>query len=388
MAISNPLYHERLNRFNAVLNDDNPKEVPVLSIADGWVATNAGFTFEEAYVKNILNLKEAYKFYTDRVYMDAQWSSGLGHPFELILLFGEGRFIFDDEGFRKSGGEKPLMEANEYADFMKNPSDFTTNVLLPRKYPVLQNGSVEELSELFYKGILECADFLKKSAEIDAYMEETLGLPVIMKGITLLPTDYIVNFLRYFVATLLDIRRQPKDVLAACEVINQTIPASIQAMWPNPDDSGIVFIPLHLPTYLKPKDFEKFYFPWMKSVTEELNKLDYRVLYYCERDWTAYMDILQDLPEGKNAYMFEKGDLKYICEKIKNRGTFVGGMPAEVLKHGTKQEAIDAAKKCLDDYAPGGKYIFTTNVSLISKKDAKIENLAAANEYIHINGKF
>ena len=63
-------------------------------------------------------------------------------------------------------------------------------------------------------------------------------------------------------------------------------------------------------------------------------------------------------------------------------------MPAEVLKHGTKQEAIDAAKKCLDDYAPGGKYIFTTNVSLISKKDAKIENLAAANEYIHINGKF
>ncbi len=388
MVINNPLYQEKLGRFNAMLNQEDPKVVPVLSIADVWVATNAGFTYREAYVDDPLKLKDAYKFYTENVYMDAHWSHGLIHPFGMLSIFGEGLFVFDDHGYQIVGGGSAVMEKDEYPEFMKNPSSFIADTLLPRKYKILKEASAGDLAELFYKAILEFAEFDKLGAEIETYLEETLGLPMLLKGMTMHPLDYILDFLRDFVGTMTDLRRQPENVIAACEVLGDMMLAMPKAMWSNPDNSGIVFMPLHIPTYLKPKDFEKFYFPWFKKIISTLNQLDYRLLVYCERDWTAYMDILQDLPEGKNAYMFENGDLKYICNKIKRKGMFVGGMPAATLKRGTKQESIDAAKKCLDDYAPGGKYIFTTDVALISKEDAKLENLAAAHEYIHVHGKY
>ena len=61
---------------------------------------------------------------------------------------------------------------------------------------------------------------------------------------------------------------------------------------------------------------------------------------------------------------------------------------SELLKYGTKEECIDEAKRCLEDFAPGGGYIFTTDKFLLCGDDAKIENLAAVNEYVHVHGKY
>jgi hypothetical protein len=150
----------------------------------------------------------------------------------------------------------------------------------------------------------------------------------------------------------------------------------------------VVFIPLHLPTYLRPADFEKLYFPFMKRMATDLIQSGYRVMFYMENNWLPYLDILQDMPEGPIFGMFEYGDLKLIKEKVGSRFCVGGGMPVSLLKMGTKEQCIDAAKKCLDELAPGGNYVFGLDKNLLSKDDAKIENLAAVCEYVHVHGKY
>ena len=126
----------------------------------------------------------------------------------------------------------------------------------------------------------------------------------------------------------------------------------------------------------------------MKRMTQDLFDAGYRVMYYMENDWAPYLEYLQDMPKGPVLGMFEHGDIRHIKNKVGNRFCIGGGMPVNLLKHGTITECIDAAKKCLDELAPGGGYVFGLDMNLLSKEDAKIENLSAVCEYVHIHGKY
>jgi hypothetical protein len=198
----------------------------------------------------------------------------------------------------------------------------------------------------------------------------------------------MLDFLRDFVGVSKDIRKRPDDFYAACDALYPIMFGMARSTYPQPSEDGVVFIPLHLPTYLRPADFEKLYFPFMKRMATDLIQSGYRVMFYMENNWLPYLDILQDMPEGPIFGMFEYGDLKLIKEKVGSRFCVGGGMPVSLLKMGTKEQCIDAAKKCLDELAPGGNYVFGLDKNLLSKDDAKIENLAAVCEYVHVHGKY
>ena len=52
MAIKNPLYHERLKRFNTALNKGTPDIVPVFPIIEQWAQLVTGTSIKDSYTKD------------------------------------------------------------------------------------------------------------------------------------------------------------------------------------------------------------------------------------------------------------------------------------------------------------------------------------------------
>jgi hypothetical protein len=60
--------------------------------------------------------------------------------------------------------------------------------------------------------------------------------------------------------------------------------------------------------------------------------------------------------------------------------TLATGPKAELLQLGTQQQIKDFVKKCFDELAPGGGFIFGLGNGLITAKDAPIQSIVTAYE--------
>ncbi|MFZ7132421.1 MAG: uroporphyrinogen decarboxylase family protein [Eubacteriales bacterium] len=387
MVIKNMLYHERLERYNTAVAKGTPDRVPVFPIIEQWAQQVTGISIRDSYLKNPMLEVEAFKKIYERVYVDVSYGTGNLIPLKMMSNFGEGIYQVTEAGVQIKGSHGATMNDFEYSELIENPKAYIMEKVLPRKYPILKQNQ-DIVAKTWKKSMFDFLAWTNYEKKAFKVIEEKLGVPVVTKGATFLPPDILLDFLRDFVGTTGDIRRRPQEFIDACDALFPMMFGLAQASNPKPDKSTMVFIPLHLPTYLKPKDFEKFYFPSMKKMTTELLNSGRRVMYYMENDWLPYLDLLQDLPDGDIFGMFEGGNLKTIKDKIGNKFCIGGGMPVNILKHGTVSECVDVAKKCLDELAPGGGYIFGLDMNLLNKDDAKIENLAAVCEYVHVNGKY
>ena len=102
-----------------------------------------------------------------------------------------------------------------------------------------------------------------------------------------------------------------------------------------------------------------------------------------------YLDYLNELPEN-TIMRFEFGDAKLVKEKVGKKHIVSGLYPITLLQTGTVEQCVDKAKELLDILAPGGKYCFTYDKSVIATdKTGRIaENLKAVTEYVYENGKY
>ena len=140
--------------------------------------------------------------------------------------------------------------------------------------------------------------------------------------------------------------------------------------------------------YIRPQAFADYYFPAMKEMVRILNEKGYSMAFALENDWSHHIDYLLDLPDARMIGIFEKGDLSEYKKLLNGKLTIMGGYQVDVFRYGTMDECIDEAKRCLDEYAPGGNYIFGSSINLERAEDCSMEKLAAVCDYIHTNGKY
>ncbi len=379
-------FAERQARFKTAFHKGTPDRVPVFPMIEQWAHFATGTSIVDSYTKDPAILVDCFRKLYEDVYVDVTYGTGNLKPVKLLDTVGNSLYKINETGVMIEGGKGATMEADEYAQLIANPSEFIMNVILPRKYPKLREK--ESAIETWHQGLKDVLDWLQYNAVANAGVEQELGVPIVVKGGTYIAPDVILDFFRDFQGIMVDIRRRPQDVLDACEAIYPMMINGAKS-WTNPSDDGGIFMPLHLPTFLRPKDFAKFYYPYLKRTTEDLWKMGMPSIYYCENDWTPYLDLMQDMPEdGLTLGIFEKGDWKLIKEKLSKSFCFAGGLKLETLKLGTPEQCIDEAKWCLDNLAPGGNYIYCTDINLCYAKDAKLENLAAVTNWVHENGKY
>ena len=209
--------------------------------------------------------------------------------------------------------------------------------------------------------------------------------PVGASGAVYACMDFLSDNLRSFSGISSDIRRIPQKVFDASEALypmNYKVgkPATAHA-------EGGVFFPLHMPTFMRQGDFESLWWPTFKRQVEDYASLGVHSRLFCEDDWMRYLDHLQDLPIDTRL-QFEYGDPKTIKEKLGKKFILTGLFPLSVITKKSRTECVDEVKKFIDILAPGAKFIFGFDKTILTYADVNMENLIAVCDTVRDYGVY
>ncbi|MFZ7120514.1 MAG: uroporphyrinogen decarboxylase family protein [Eubacteriaceae bacterium] len=376
------LQQERTSIFHDVYDNKIPKRVPVnLSMGIEALAQYGNVDIISAQW-DISILEDTLNKLCQELYSDICPGGGsIRFPSYYDLLDSQS-FMMGSDGFMQHP-EVHGMLPEEYDDLIKNTYDTLIEKVIPRQYLALGAEDPFNVAITLAQSILAFSGEMGKSAALKGKMIEKYGYypgaPAGSGGFTEAPLDFVADQLRGFKGMSMDLRRIPEKVAEACEAVYPIVLK--RGMPTNVSNYGLVGMPLHMPTFMREKDFEKYYWPTFKKLVDEFASHGVHVSLFCEDDWTRYLDYLYELPTDTEM-RFEYGDPKLIKEKLGKKHILTGLYPLTYLNTHTKQECVDKAKEYIDILAPGGKYFFTFDKAIVSANEINMENLFAVAEYV------
>lgn len=405
------VYAEKLKRMTDVTAGITPDRVPVCGLMETYAFAYANSTVEAAN-KSILNHVKSYgKIYQD-IYFDCAFVPHMSHALELSWGLGSDVFFVSDDGVTVQHKEYCPMTEDDYENLIKDPVMWIMDEFIPRKFPKFNDDNSGQ-QKAFLNSLLPFIKFALTMMFGYTYFNKALDLPVVVGGSAEMPADMLFDYLRGFKPTITDIRRRPEDVEKAVNALldycidlmrmTHMMMGSTSAGMPwlaKNMVNGIIrrkdykfesfpwiFNPCHIPPFLNPKQFDKFYWPTYKKMVEYLHENGGHMMTFCEGDWGPNIDHLADLPDNSVTFICPTERLLEI-KKIAKNNSVMGGMPQAMLRDSTAKECIEHAKKIIDEVAPDGHFVFSTDKVLIAPSDAKIENLRAVNEFVHTYGQY
>ena len=373
------LQQERQEIFNSLYEGKVPKRIPIAAcVTVEFAIKYYGIDILKAQWNPEL-LEGAFRKVADDFYSDVFPIRDLIRFPVFYRLLGAKNFVMGSNGFLQHP-EISAMHSDEYGAFIKSPMDFILETILPRIYSALDTDPVNRSLILAkaYKAYCDTVGFL--NGVVIPNLEKEYGkyqAPPQSSAMTAAPMDFIADQLRGFKEISLDIRRKPKELIEACEAVYDTmLERGIPAQ---PSIYNYTFIPLHMPPYMRNRDYEKIYYPTFKRMVDGIAVAGGKSYLFLEQDWSRFLDSLYDLPEN-TILRFEYGDPKEIKGKLGKQHIITGLYPLGLLKTGTKQQCIDKAKELIDILAPGGKYFFDLDKNIITVDSVNVDNLLAVLE--------
>lgn len=382
---------ERDKNYTDYWNNIIPKRIPVAFTVPFHIMAQYGnidmYEFQFDYT---LLEKVAYEI-CDIIYSDVCPIGGIGVStrtpsyYQLVesqaFVMGANGFVQHPEVVGMHDDEYDALIADAYATILET--------VLPRQHKALSMDDPVKRGNAIHQAITAKADeaaslmpILGGLAEKHGYQS---GPPRGSAGFTAAPYDFLADQLRSFSEISKDIRRNREKVAAACEALYPLM--FKMGLPPSPSPLGAVSTPLHMPTYMREKDFVEVWLPTYKRLLEEYAARGIRVSAFNEHDWMRYLDILQDLPAA-TVLRFEYGDPQTIKDKLGDKFHLGGLYPITLIKTGTKQQCIDKAKEILDIMLPGGGYVFGFDKGPIMASDIPFENYNAVAETVRDYGVY
>lgn len=411
MAKSN-LYQERVQRMVDVAQGRIPDRVPICGLMETFALVYSDTPLKEAATSITANVHGHAKIYKD-IYYDAAYVPTLAHAWELSWVLGSDVFFISEDGFTEQHKEYCPMVPEDYEDLTKDPVRWILNEFVPRKFTKF-DASNEDQQKAFLSSLIP---FLKFAGALlyGGYVFQKQDMPIVTGGAAEMPLDFLFDYLRGFRPTIGDLRRHKDKVKAATEAL---LPYSLDLshmtnlmmggmaggpLWlvKNVVNAIIlrndfdyttfpwIFNPCHIPPFISPQQFEEYYWPGYKAMAEHIHAHGGHMLTVLEGEWgREKLEILRRLPDNSVTFIVENDDPKMVKEILDNN-SIMAGLPLALLKNGTKEECIAAAKEMIDELAPGGRFIFCTgNKVLLSEADANAENIRAVNEFVHGYGLY
>lgn len=379
------LYNERLKRLNTALANGKPDRVPIFSQTAEYVYRIQDIKPIEAY-QSLKVTEKAYRNFYSEVYFDGFQIPVIGKgKLDTLRILGGGTSEFLPDGsFQTKPGSINVMDSSEYDELIKSPHKFFIEKIMPRRFKLMAEEYGPGKDEKFIEAVKSLLDGRSITKPVTDMLKNELGVVELAQGGMYNPVDIILDFLRDFKGIAMDVRRCPEAVRDAGLSIMDWL-LEMATMNP-PDPDRFITIPMHLPTFLRPKDFEKVYWPSFKKFAEALTEKGYKLFYLFEGNYEHLHEYLQELPKNKVAGMFEHDDLKLVKKNLGEMMCIVGGMPTNMLYFNTKEECIDHVKNVLDTVAIDGGFILSSDKPMLSKTDGKLENFKAVNEFVHNYG--
>ena len=379
------------------MRNEKPDRIPIRPFVAEFTAKYAGYTcqevvhdFEKAFAAA---RKCAADFDWDAVVgnMVYVWT-GLTQAIGLKYYGVPGIDVPPDTGFqyREPPEEEAFMKPDEYDQLIEDPTGFLFNVWLPRV-----SADVSPMGEptsyrnnlSFLKGGMAMLLYFTAFGKQNELLRSESGTVSAISGILKAPFDIIADKLRGYIGLTMDLFERPDKVLAACEAMMPHL-THVALSGADPDKNVPIGFWMHrgCVPFVSQEHFDKFYWPTLKPIIEEIWANGHQVLFYAEGDWNAHLKSFAELPDGAIVYHVDKGDIFEVHKAIGEKFCISGGIPNYLLGYCTPNEVRSYCKKVIDGVARDGGYIM--DASAIIQNDAKVENIKAMTEFTREYGLY
>ncbi|HHX74408.1 MAG TPA: hypothetical protein GX699_05840 [Firmicutes bacterium] len=375
---------EKTARFITTSNLQEPDRVPILSQINAYAIAFNDKTAWDVFEDPDLE-RECYRKANEAFYFDGLSIFGLNHPFKSYFEVGSQTYFVSNNGVTIQHRESSHMNVDEYPEFIADPISFIANKTALRKIPALSKPYPENYQAL-KKLFASIKEFKANSQKNRQFVLEQMGIPIVSSRSAPHPMDNFFDFIRGFTGTLVDLRRCPDNVEKAIEALTPYYESSI----PSKKEPAFPWLlnTCHIPTFLSKEQFRRFYWPYMKRCIMAAHEAETKYMAFLEGTWEQHFDLFEEVPKGAFIAVLESDDIIKAKKRFGDRITFAGGMPLSMLRYSSVQECIDYTKKIFDECAPGGGFIFTTNLPPLCKEDINVETYQAVNQFAHEYGKY
>jgi hypothetical protein len=327
---------------------------------------------------------KAYEKVCETFYSDAFPMENVRWP-EVYLPLGARNWRMSSTGVMQHP-EIESMEADDYDAYIADPIATIMQTILPRIYPKLdpsRPGAAASFAKAYQRQLTTAGEEVGAQIALTEKFGYADGFFVGLLCETAF--DFLSDQLRGFRNITIDVRRIPEKVEAA---VNASLPLMRrQAIPRHPIPGATVFIPLHLAPYLRPADFDRFYWPTFEMLILDIDKAGMKSFLFAEEDWTRFSDHLATLPENQ-IIKFENGDVKKIKEVVGAKHVIGGFFDPTITLTRSKEECIDEAKRLLDIGMPGGRFFFAFNRHVLDIASVDVNKLIAVIDYVHENAVY
>lgn len=405
------LYQERVNRILDAVALKEPDRVPIMGPYQAFPYYWAGVSIKDAMNDYALAREVCHKF-LDEFQPDADFGPIFMYPAKPMEILGlrwfkwAGHGLSDNVMYQYVEGE--YMKADEYDEFLYDPSHFMTSKWLPRSFEKLEGLAQFPPMRLMmwfgWTGLFiniaseEVQDALRAAADageelgrwfgsLGQYGQEIRekGFPQAYGSFSWPPFDIIGDTLRGTREVMADIIRRPDKLLAAVDkAVDMTIDYGAGAAgadlplcwtWWHKGSEG----------FMSDEHFKTFYWPALRRAIEGLVDKGVIPVIYCEGQDTARLEYFAEVPPGKVIFHFAQMDMAKAKKVLGDVACISGNVPNRLLLTGTPDEVRDYCKFLIDTMAPGGGYIMDTSALL---DEAKPENVKAMFEFTREYGVY
>ena len=396
-------YKARVKRFTDAMQLRKPDRVPINPSFGGFVAAHYGYS-EHDMMYDAEKAADAALRGTLEFQTDGKMAAG-GAPGRVFDELDYKLFSWPGHGVAVNAGwqfnEAEYMTAEEYDDFLEDPSDYWIRTHMPRilgalepftkltsavymieQIHVVTNVSryglpeVQAALEKLMRAGREALAWQQKLAPVNKKLDE-LGFPSTASGMCYAPFDFIGDTLRGTRGIVTDMYRQPDKLQEALErttplMIKMAVSASRLGGCP------VVSMPLHKGAdgFMSDKQFEVFYWPSLLKVIQGLAKEGFMVRLFAEGGYNSRLQAVREgLPKGRAIWHFDYTDMARAKEALGDVACIMGNVPVALIHTGTP-EAVDAyCKKLIQTAGKGGGFILATGSGV--GRGGKAENVRA-----------
>ena len=390
-------YQQRLARYVTAMRNGKPDRIPIRPFVAEFTAKYAGYTVQEVtqdYQKAFAAARKcAADFDWDAVVGNMVYvCSGLTQAIGLKYYAVPGVHVPPDSGFQylEPPEDQAWMRPDEYDLLIADPTGYLFNVWLPRVSadvtPIGQPATMRN-NLSFLKGGMAMLSYFGGFGTQAALLRSESGTVSAISGILKAPFDILADKLRGYKGLCMDMFRQPKKVQAACEALAPHL-LQVAASGADPEKNVPIGLWMHrgCVPFLSPKQFEQYYWPTLKWITEQLWARGHQTLYYAEGEWNASLRWIAELPERSIVYHVDKGDVFEVAKLLGEKFCISGGIPNDLLAFGSPDDVRGFCKKVIDGVARDGGYIM--DASAIMQDDTKAENLRAMTDFTREYGVY
>lgn len=398
------LYEEREKRVMDAIQLKVPDRVPIAGKYGFFPAKYTGITIQEFIYEPEKMWEASWKTIADfpaDIVQNPYPTRLLGPLFDLLdakQVMWPGRQLNPNLSYQFVEGE--YMRAEEYPDFISDPSDFIVRRYWPRIFGALKGlgkllplhtmtaysaGVVGMLAGFGLPEVVGTLDTLKKAGEealkVLSYQRrfaeraKNEGFPLDFGASSYAPFDKLGDYFRGTKGIMLDMYRRPEMVINACETL---LPFMIELAVTGAETSGNprVFIPLHKGAdgWMSREQFLKFYWPTLHELMLALIDKGLIPCPFFEGVYTSRLDIIRDIPPGKACYSFETTDMEAAKRMLGDRACIRGNVPGSLMTTGTADDVKRYCRKLIETVGRDGGFILDLATTM---DDAKPDNVRA-----------